>query len=289
MLQNPHLEQGPAVVLADAAAVAAALVGQPGAPVDARGLVAHWEDGGGGVEVGHLGGEQLAHRVEDESAHAEQVDAIAPLQDAGDLLHLVALDVDAAQDGERAELVFAGALQLVLGAQHGLVLEEHAARADGAGEMVDVGAAQAVAAVGGARFLTEGAKGPQAAAQGHLHVHEGSPLGLVHLRGPQRAVQVHPQVHVDVQQARGSVGGAIAFLVAEAALAFIPRQPFRPERDPQALHQLRHLAAGLLLGIALAYRDDDGKALPADPLPFFNVRKHLLFVEGEGPAVLQSL
>lgn len=289
MLQNSHFKQGSPVVLADAAPVAAALVGQPGAPVDPRGLVAHGKDGGGGVEVCHLGRKQLANSMEDEPAHTEQVDPISSLQDASNLLHLVALDVDAAQNGEDAQLVFAGPLQLVLGAQHGLVLEEHAARPDGAGEVVDVGAAQAVAAVGGAGLLAKRAQSPQTAAQRHLDVHQGAPLSLIHLRGPEGTVQVHPQVDVYVQQPSRPIGGAVTFLVAEAALAFIPRQPFWAQRNPQALHQLRHLAAGLLLRAALAYGDDYWEALPADPLPFLHVRKHLLFIDGEGPAVLQGL
>lgn len=288
MLQNTDLEQWTSVVLADAAAVAAALVGDAGAPIDPRGVVANGEDGRGRVEVGHLGGQQLADRVEDEPPNAEQVNAVAALQDAGDLLHLVALDVDAPQDGERAELVFAGALQLVLSAQHGLVLEEHAARPDGAGEVVDVGAAQSVAAVGGARFLAVRAQGPKAAAQRHLHVDEGAALGLVHFCGPQGAVQVHPQVHVDVQQAGRPVRGAVALVVAETAFALVPGQPVWTKGNAQAFHELRHLTTTLFLRTSLAYGDDNLKTLPTNPLPLLHFGMHHLLVRGERPALLQA-
>lgn len=56
-------------LFADGAAVAAATVVSAEAPVDARGLVAHWIQGGGTVEVGHLVGQQLSNGVEHKAAH----------------------------------------------------------------------------------------------------------------------------------------------------------------------------------------------------------------------------
>lgn len=247
VLQNANLKQGAAIILADAAAVAAPLIGYTRAPVDTRGLVANGEDGGGRVEVGHLGGQQLANGVEDKTAHAEQVYPVTPLQDAGNLLHLVTLNVNTAQNGKRTEFILTGALQLMLRAQHGLVLEEHAPRSNGTRKVVDIWTAQPITAVGGTGFLAVGAKSPQSATQSHFHVNQGAPLSLIHLCGPQSTVEMHPQIHVDVQQTCGPVCGPVPFLVAEAAFALVPGQPVRSKGDAQAFHQLRHLSAALLL------------------------------------------
>ena len=54
LLHDFDHELRPPIVLADGAAVAAAAVVSAEAPVDARGLIAHWIEGSGTVEVGHL-------------------------------------------------------------------------------------------------------------------------------------------------------------------------------------------------------------------------------------------
>ncbi|KAG7228348.1 hypothetical protein INR49_009212 [Caranx melampygus] len=267
---NTHLKQGMTIILADAAAVATALIGYTCAPVDACGLIANWEDGSRRVEVGHLGGKQLANSMEDETTDTEQVDTVASLQDAGNLFHLVTLD-------------------LMLSAQHGLVLEEHAACPDGAGKVVDIRASQSVAAVGGACFLAVCAKSPQSATQGYLHVDKGTPLCLIHFGGPQGTVKVNPQVHINVEQAAGAIRSSITFLVAETAFTFIPRQPVWSECNAQAFHQLRHFPAVLFLRPALTYRDDNLKALPTNPLPFFHFGVYHLLIRGERPALFGSL
>lgn len=289
LLQNTDLKQGTPVVLVDATAVAASLVGHSRAPVDACGLIANGEDGSGRVEVGHLGREQLANGMKDETADTEQVDPITSLQDAGDLLHLVALNVDPPQDSKHVQLILTGALQLMLSAQHGLVLEKHAASPAGTCKVVDIWAANSVTAVSGARFLAVSAQSSQSTTQGDLHIDEGPPLGLVHLCGPQGTVEVHPQVHINVQQPGGAVRGSVAFLVAEAAFTFVPRQPVGPKSDAQAVHELRNLAAALFLRTPLAYCDDNLKTLPANPLPFFHFGMYHLLIGGERPALLDSL
>ena len=88
LLHDFDHELRPPIVLTDGAAVAAAAVVSAEAPVDARGLVAHWIEGSGTVEVGHLVGQQLSNGVEHKAPHPEHVQPLSPLDDAGNLLHL---------------------------------------------------------------------------------------------------------------------------------------------------------------------------------------------------------
>lgn len=69
-------------------------------------------------------------------------------------------------------------------------LEEGAVGLQGTGEVVRVGAAEAVAAAGGSGPLAKGAAQRQTPPQSELHVDQSSGLSLVHLAGPQGAVQV---------------------------------------------------------------------------------------------------
>lgn len=70
-------------------------------------------------------------------------------------------------------------------------LEEGALGLRGAGEVVGVGAAEAVAAARGAGLLAVSAAQRQSSPQSQLHVDERTRLSLVHLAGPQGAVKVH--------------------------------------------------------------------------------------------------
>lgn len=135
-------------------------------------------------------------------------------------------------------------------------LEEGAAGLHGTGEVVGVGAAQSVAATGGAGVLAVGAAQRQTSSQRQLHVDQGAGLRLVHLTGPQGAVEVHlethtrthrsgtcsrgklgdevqvvlvthPQVQVQVEEAGRSVCPSVPLLVAEAAAALVPGQRLR--------------------------------------------------------------
>lgn len=81
-----------------------------------------------------------------------------------------------------------------------LVLEEGAAVLGGAGEVVGGGAAQPEAAQRSPRALAAAAGEQHGAAAGRRHVHQGPVDRLIHLLGPQGAVQMHPHVHVQVQQ-----------------------------------------------------------------------------------------
>lgn len=58
------------------------------------------------------------------------------------------------------------------------------------GEVVGVGAAEAVAAAGGSSLLTVSAAQSQTSSQSQLHIDQGAGLSLVHLTGPQSTVQV---------------------------------------------------------------------------------------------------
>lgn len=130
----------------------------------------------------HLRWQKLTHGVEDEPAHTEHVNAVAALQDAGDLLHLIPLNVDPSEHGKTDELLFAGAFKLVLGAEHSLVFEEHATCPDSTGEMIDVRAAQTVAAVGSPSLLTIRTASAQTSSKSNLHVNERTALSFIHLR-----------------------------------------------------------------------------------------------------------
>ena len=69
-------------------------------------------------------------------------------------------------------------------------LEEGAVGLQCAGEVVGVGAAEAVAAARGSGLLTVGAAESQPSSQSQLHVDQSARLGLIHLAGPQSTVQV---------------------------------------------------------------------------------------------------
>lgn len=86
---------------AGGAAVAAATVVSKEAPVDARGPRAHWIQGGGTVESGPSAGQQLSNGVEHKAAHPEHK-LLSPLDDAGNLLHLIPGHVDPPEDSKRA-------------------------------------------------------------------------------------------------------------------------------------------------------------------------------------------
>lgn len=262
----------PPVVLADGAAVAAAAVVSTEAPVDACGLVAHGIEGGGTVEVGHLVGQQLSDGVEHKAPYTEHVQPLPPLDDAGDLLHLISLNVDPPEDSKRAQLLLAGPLDLMHRTQHGLVLEEHALGADGAGKMVDVGATHAIAAAGGTSALAQGALGEQSSVQGNLHVHQCPTLGLIYLRGPQGTVEVHPQVQVQVQQASGPIRGPIPLLMTEAAAPHVSRHLVRSQGCAKLLHELRHFPLVLLPHTTLLDGQQQPETLPAHPLPLLEAR-----------------
>lgn len=152
------------------------------APVDSACLVAHGEDGCGRVEGGHLGWGDLTHGIEHQAAHSEGVAQLGLLYGAGHLPHLVPLDVDASEHSEAAQLVLQDVARATVGgasgsvgvAQHGLVLEEGAVCLQGAGEVVDVGAAQAVAAAGGAHLLAEGTADRRTPPQRQLYIDQSA-------------------------------------------------------------------------------------------------------------------
>jgi hypothetical protein len=118
---------------------------------------------------------------------------------------------------------------------------------DRAAEVVSGSAAQFEALDGGAVLLADGARLRQAQLQRLLKVHERAVLRLVHVVGPQRAVEVHPLVDVVVEQAAGAVGGTVAQLVAEHALPRVVRQLGRHQRHARAEQQVRQLAVARLL------------------------------------------
>lgn len=200
MLQHAHFKQGLAILLADAAPVATTSVWHTGAPVDARGLVTYREDGSRRMESSHLRGEELTNGMEDEPTNSEEVYAIAALKDAGNLFHFISLDVHSPEDGEVAELLLTRAFQLVLGAQHGFILEKHAACSDGAGKMVDVGAAETVTAVGGTGLLAACAARAKSASKGDFYIDECTTLSLVDFGRPQSTVKMHPQIDINVKK-----------------------------------------------------------------------------------------
>lgn len=262
----------PPIVLADGAAVAAATVVSAEAPVDARGLVAHWIEGGGTVEVGHLVGQKLSNGMEHKAAHPEHVQPLSPLDDAGNLLHLIPLDVDPPEDSKRAQLLLTGPFDLMHWTQHGLVLEEHALGADGTGKMVDVGATHSIAAAGGTGALAQGALGEQASVQGNLHVHQRPALGLIYLCGPQGTVEVHPQVQVQVQQAGRPIRGPIPLLMTEAAAPHVSRHLVRSQGCAELFHELSHFPLILLPHTTLLDSQQQPEPLPAHPLPLLEAR-----------------
>lgn len=212
------------------------------APVNSTGLVADREDGGWGVEGCHLQRGELAHGLGHQAAHPEGVAQLWLPHSRGQLAHLVSLDVDAAEDGEAAKLVLQRVASAPTGpvgvTQHGLVLEERALSLQSAGEVVDVGAAQAVAATGGPRVLAVGAADRLAPPQSQVHVDEGPSLGLIHLCGPQGTVQVNPHVQVQVEEPRWTICEPISKLVAEAAPPVVPERSRRTQRGPQLAQEL---------------------------------------------------
>lgn len=113
LLHDFDHELRPPVVLTDGAAVTAAPVVSAETPIDARGLIAHWIEGSGTVEVGHLVRQQLSNGVEHKAPHPEHVQPLSPLDDAGNLLHLISLDVDPPEDSKRAQLLLTGPLDLM--------------------------------------------------------------------------------------------------------------------------------------------------------------------------------
>lgn len=159
LLHDFDYELRPTVVLTNRAAVAAAAVVGAKAPVDACGFIANRIKGSGTVEVSHLMREQLANGMEHKAPYPEHVKPLSPLDDASNLLHLIPLNVDPPEDSKRTQLLLTGSFDLMHWAQHGLVLEEHALGADGAGKMVDVGTTHAIAAAGGTGTLAQGALG----------------------------------------------------------------------------------------------------------------------------------
>lgn len=160
----------PAVVLTNGASVAATPVVGPQTPVDAGGLVAHRVERCGTVKVRHLVGQELPYGMEDQASHPEHVEALPALDDAGNLLDLIPLDVNPSEDSEGAELLVAGTLELVQRAQHRLVLKEHTLGTDSTSKVIDVGAADTVAAISGTGLLAKRAFGEQAPVQCYFHV-----------------------------------------------------------------------------------------------------------------------
>lgn len=69
-------------------------------------------------------------------------------------------------------------------------LEEGAVRLQCTGEVVGVGAAEAVAATRGSSLLTVSAAQSQTSPQSQLHIDQCTSLSLIHLTGPQGTVQV---------------------------------------------------------------------------------------------------
>lgn len=283
LLHHLHHKLRPAAVLADGTAVAAAAVVGPQAPVDAGGLVAHWVECRGTVEVRHLVGQELPYSMEDQATHPEHVEALSTLDDAGNLFDLVPLNVDPPEDSEGAELLVTGALELMQWAQHRLVLEEHALGPDGTGKVVDIGAADAVAAVCGPRLLAEPALGEQAPMECNFHIDEGPALGLIHLCGPKGAIEVHPQVQVQVQEACWAIGGPVPFLVAKAALPQVTWHFLGPKGGGQALHKFGNLPLPIPLGAPLLDGDEEAQPFPAHPFPLLQPGLVLLAVlQGPG-------
>ena len=122
----------------DGADEAAPFVDDAGAPVEADDLVADRVDAVGRVEGGQLVGQQLADREEGEGADAQQVALVRVVHDDRHLAVLVAVDVDAPENGQRRQLVvLVLTFGHVLRTEDGLVLEEDAALFDGAAQMVD--------------------------------------------------------------------------------------------------------------------------------------------------------
>lgn len=130
--------------------------------------------------------------MQHQAAHSEGVAQLRLPHRRGNLTHLVSLHVDAPEDSETTQLVIqrlsGGPPGPVGVAQHGLVLEEGAVSLQSAGEVVDVGAAQAVAAARGSDLLAVGAAHRLTATHCELHVDEGACLRLVHLGRPQGTV-----------------------------------------------------------------------------------------------------
>lgn len=108
---------------------------------------------------------------------------------------LVPVDVDAAEDGQRGELVvLVAALGRVLLAEDALVLEEDAAFLDGALQVEDGRAAVLEALDTGAVQLAVQALDRQRLLQRQVDVHQRPVDHFEDLLVPQGAVQVHPPV-----------------------------------------------------------------------------------------------
>jgi hypothetical protein len=125
-LLHEHAELGAAGVVVHRADVAAALVEEAHAPVDARDLVADRVDEVLRVEVGQLVRQQLAHVQENQAAHAQQVALVRVVHHRRHLSVFVSVHVNSAENGQRRQLRLFFALWYVRRAVHRLVFEKHA-------------------------------------------------------------------------------------------------------------------------------------------------------------------
>ena len=232
-------ELGLVVDFRDGADVRHALVDLGGGPIVPNHLVSDRVDVILGVEVVQLMGQELSDGEEDERTDAQNV-LIGALghHDLGHLSVLVSLDVNAPVNGQGGQLLVLLALGNVLIAVDGLILVKHGLVFAGAAHVIMIGAANLPTLDRGAVLLADLTNGVLAVLQGRFDVDQSPADGLVDFFRPEGAVQVHPLVHVVVEQSSRAVRGGVAPHVAEQTLAHVVGLPRGHHRRAHLEHHL---------------------------------------------------
>ena len=265
------------VHLNDAAGVGPALVQFTQRPVVTDNLVPDRIDELFVVEVVQLMRQDLADRVEEKRADSQDLGVDAVSHHLGHLPVLVALDVNAAVDGERCELLILLTLGHVLVAVNALVLEEDCTVLVGAPDVVEVCAANFETLHGGPVLFADLAVQVGAILQGRFDVDQSAVLSLVNFFGPQGTVQMDPLVDVVVEKPGRAVSRSVAFHVAEEALAGVVSVSWRHDRDAHLTHHRRQVILVQLLVAFLCRRFAGSRQRIVELVSLAAVLKRILF------------
>lgn len=188
LFNNLDIKLGFSIRIIDGAVVAATPVGVSHTPINSSRFKSNWIKSGYTVEFLHLMGEQLTDGMKNQAANPEHMAAFATLHNAGDLLHLIPLNVDAAVNGKTTDFLLICSFQFMLTAEHGLVLKKHTPGTDSTSKMVGVWAPNPMATRSGTGLLTKSTLCGESPVESHFHIYQCPCLSLINFRGPQRTV-----------------------------------------------------------------------------------------------------